>query len=125
MRQATKLNLKITAAVLISIPIFFGVLALADWVFPGSMRLLNFIMITMLVFGALALRFHRDAKNSKCVLLFLVLLGFHCAVFQHYYHRGIIVPNLWYPPIAAVETILFGLILIGLGGAHDEENDDD
>jgi hypothetical protein len=122
MNESTRENLRIAVAAWVSILVVGGAILLIEWALGPRMYWFDFILATLLVFGGLGLRFHRDMNKPKCVVVFLVLLTVHCAIFLHLFHVGITIRTAWYVPIVFAETFFFGLIMGGPGGAHDEED---
>ena len=78
---------------------------------------------TLLIFGGLAYRLHRNLKQPKRLLVFAALIVVHYAAFVHLLHSGIRIRTARYVPVVFIEGFLFGLILAGPGGTHREEND--
>jgi hypothetical protein len=123
MKEAARENLKTGVTLGTSILMFLGLMFLIDWLFHGRSNWIDYGVATLLVFGGLGYRFRRDLKQPKCLAVFVGLNVVHWGVFVRLFHSGIQIRMAWYVAIVFVESFLVGVILTGVSGAHNEEED--
>ena len=117
MGRALKENLVIAALAGVSIPLALGIYFLADWLLHDWMKWIEFGLFTAVIFGGLGYRVRGDLKQGRCLVVFLALFALHCGAFVCLFRGGVEIRTAWYVPIVFLESLAFGLILTGPGGA--------
>jgi hypothetical protein len=118
LNEEKKENLAAAATALVIVLFVIGLLPLMDWLGLDYQKWFGLVMWTGVIFGSVVYVYEKDLRKARCLVVFLLTLALHSAIFIYYLRSVDRFPNMFFFVFWPVEAVIIVAALTFLGGAR-------